>query len=126
MDFDPRDCDSRDEERFGPDRDRGSRRDSDYHDRDEDDLRLLGIRVRDRGDDDTRELGRGPGDDSRQANADEHSPDPREDARWPDRDRETRERDIDPRDVFTRDVDLPRGLEREIVRDALAVGTGTP
>jgi hypothetical protein len=28
-----------------------------------------------------------------------------------------RERDLDPREVFTRDLHLPRGLEREIVRD---------
>jgi len=39
-----------------------------------------------------------------------------------DRDRGTRGRDddrgsIDPRDVFTRDLDLPRGPERELVRD---------
>ena len=36
----------------------------------------------------------------------------RDDERWPDR-----ERGHDPRDVFTRDLDLPRGREREIVRD---------
>jgi len=35
----------------------------------------------------------------------------------PDRDRDARERDVDPRDVFTRDVNLPSGLDREIVRD---------
>ena len=31
------------------------------------------------------------------------------------RDRDARQRDHDPRDVFVRDLDLPRGLEREIV-----------
>lgn len=35
-----------------------------------------------------------------------------EDWREPDRDR-----DHDPRDVFVHDLDLPRGLEREIVLD---------
>jgi hypothetical protein len=34
-----------------------------------------------------------------------------------DRDRETRERDRDPRDVFLEGLELPRGLEREIVMD---------
>jgi hypothetical protein len=85
VDFDPRDYDSRDEERFNAD-DRG----------------------RDR-DDDARDLGRGPGD-SRQSNHDGH--DSRDDARWPER-----ERSYDPREVFIRDLNLPRGLEREIVRD---------
>lgn len=64
---------------------------------------------------DARELGRGPGD-SRQSN-NEHGHDPRDDARWLDRDREPRDRTFDPREPFTRDLDLPRGLEREIVRD---------
>ena len=36
--------------------------------------------------------------------------DPRDEERWPDRDR-------DPRDAFTRDLNLSRGREREIVRD---------
>ncbi|MEQ1910019.1 MAG: hypothetical protein ABMA15_14415 [Vicinamibacterales bacterium] len=40
----------------------------------------------------------------------------REEARWDERDRDDRERSFDPRDVFTRDMNLPRGLEREIVR----------
>jgi hypothetical protein len=34
-----------------------------------------------------------------------------------DRDRDARERDLDPRDVFAEGLDLPRGLEREIVLD---------
>jgi hypothetical protein len=34
-----------------------------------------------------------------------------------DRDRDTRERDHDPRDVFLEGLELPRGLEREIVMD---------
>ncbi len=47
-----------------------------------------------------------------------------DDARWGDdpRDRDTDARDrdrepVDPRDVFSHDLDLPQGLEREIVRD---------
>ena len=47
-----------------------------------------------------------------------------DDARWGDdprdRDDDQRDRDrdpVDPRDVFSHDVDLPQGLEREIVRD---------
>src|SRR5882762_5111226 len=113
MDFDPRDCDSRDEERFNPG---GGKRDShDDLDRD-DDVRLPETRSRDRDDDDARKLGRGPGD-SRQSNADEQGRDPRDDARWPERDRDPRERTSDPRELFTRDLKLPRGLERELVRD---------
>jgi hypothetical protein len=34
-----------------------------------------------------------------------------------DRDRDTRERDHDPRDVFLEGLELPRGLEREIAMD---------
>jgi len=115
MDFDPRDYDSRDDERFGLDRERGNRNGSNDYDRD-DNWRQPEIRSRDR-DDDARELGRGPANDSRQSNTDEHSRDSRDDARWPERDRDGRERDVDPRDLFTRDVNLPRGLVREIVRD---------
>src|SRR5262249_3825414 len=44
-----------------------------------------------------------------------------DDSRWSERERDGRDRDgreraLDPRDVFTRGLDLPRGLEREIVR----------
>jgi hypothetical protein len=60
-------------------------------------------------DDDGRDLGRGPGD-SRDSN--HASRRLRDDERWPER-----ERSYDPREVFTRDLNLPRGLEREIVRD---------
>lgn len=90
---------------------RGGDGHSSDRDRD-DDLRLPDIRVRDR-DDHARELGRGPGD----SGAAEHGRHPREDTRWPERERDGRERDFDPRDVVTRDINLPRGLEREIVRD---------
>src|SRR5258708_1242356 len=98
MDFDPRDCDTREEERLHS-------RENSSHDLD-DDLRLPDLRGRDR-DDDARELGRGPGD-ARQSN---HASS-RDDARWPER-----ERVADPREAFTRDLNLPRGHEREIVRD---------
>src|SRR6266852_32711 len=103
MDFDPRDYDSRDDDRFAFDRGRGGSGNS-YDDLDRED--------------DARDLGRGPGDESRQSNTDEHGRDPREDARWPERDREPRDRGTDPRDVFTRDLNLPRRHERQIVHDA--------
>src|SRR5688572_3969865 len=41
----------------------------------------------------------------------------RDESRWPDRDREPHDRAFDSREPFTRDLDLPRGLEREVVRD---------
>jgi hypothetical protein len=65
---------------------------------------------RDRDDDDAGpHIGRGPG-----SHTDKSEPDSRDrdDERRPDR-----ERGHDPRDVFTRNLDLPRGNEREIVRD---------
>ena len=86
MDFDPRDYD--------------------------DDLRLPDVQVPDH-DDDTRDLGRGSGDDARQSKDDDHSSDPRDDSRWPDRD--TPDREVDPREVFTRGLTLPREPEREII-----------
>jgi hypothetical protein len=117
MDFDPRDYDSRDDDRFAFDRGRGGSGNS-YDDLDRDDgLKLPDSHSRDR-DDDARDLGRCPGDDSRPSNRDEHGRDPREDARWPERDRERRDRDVDPRNVFTRDLNLPRRHERQIVHDA--------
>ena len=67
--------------------------------------------------DDARQLGRGP---SSERNDDHHDTDPRnrDDERWPERDRDARDRAADPRDVFMRDLHLPRGREREIVHDA--------
>ena len=97
------------------DRERGSRGGSD-DDRDWDDWRQPEIASRER-DDDARELGRGPGDDSRQSSSERDGDDAREDARWPERERDDRTRDTDPREVFTRHLNLPRGLERELVRD---------
>ncbi len=126
MDFDPRDFDDpRDEAR----KDRKRSRDDDTqpahaprgagsHDRERDDDQALGEgRSRGRGnEEDSRQLSRGGGGSDRQS-SDEHPSDPREDARWPERDREAPERPRDRHDVFTRHVDLPRGLEREHVRD---------
>lgn len=125
MDFDPRDFDdpredarkertrSRDEddEPSGPPRDVRP-----YElERDEDPVRNDGT-SRDRDRDDARSLGRGGGGGDRQS-ADEPSQDARDEARWPERDREALDRARDPREVFTRHVDLPRGPERQRVRD---------
>ena len=101
FDFDPRDHDSRDDERLGLDRHRSGR---DNIDAAEVTPNGRQTDLRDR-DDDARELGRGPGDSRPSVQGS------RDDARWPER-----ERSYDPRDVFTRDLGLPRGLEREIVR----------
>jgi hypothetical protein len=112
MDFDPRDYDSRDDDRFNTHRSKGSAHDP--PDR-EDDLRLPDGDCRDR-DDDARTLGRGPGD-SRESTAGESDRAPRDNARWLERGRDPRDHTFYQRDVFTRDLNLPRGLEREIVRD---------
>ena len=111
FDFDPRDLDSRDDERHGTNR--GSRGGSGERNR-EDDPSQPEIRPRQREDDHARTLGRGPGSDRQ--HADEHGRDRRDDARCPERERDGRG-PYDPRDAFTRNVDLPRGREREIVRD---------
>jgi len=105
MDFDPRDYDSRDDDQFalGQNRGRGASHDDFDHD---DDLRLPEARGRDR-DDTSRDLGRGPAESKKSTSGGQ---DPRDEARWPERDR-------DPRGAFTRDLNLPRGHEREIVRD---------
>jgi hypothetical protein len=69
-------------------------------------------------DDDARTVGRGPGENARGAKGDEHVRDRQHDrlrdAHWLERDRDSRH--VDPRDVFMKDLNLPRGLEREIVR----------
>lgn len=41
--------------------------------------------------------------------------DSRDDARSPDRDHELRDREFDPSDAFTRDLNLPRSHERHLV-----------
>jgi hypothetical protein len=108
FDFDPRDNDSRDDERHPNLPSRGSRGDSGDRDRD-DDSSHHGTRARDRGDDDARTLGRGPGNERHAS--DEHRRDRDHDPRWADRDRDGRERDRDARDAFTQHVRLPRGPE---------------
>jgi hypothetical protein len=77
----------------------------------DDDPRDREARRRDH-DDGVPRLGRGP---SARAENSEADPRNRDDERWPERDRDPRDRD--PRDVFMRDLDLPRGREREIVHD---------
>lgn len=91
---DPRDCDPRD-------------RDDGIRDREEDWL----------------VLGRGPGT-SAAVHDDEpdRNPRDRDDHGLDERDRDVRDRDddrgsLDPRDAFTRGLDLPRGRERELVHD---------
>ncbi len=87
---------------------------NDTRDRRDDDFRH-------RDDEDARQMGRGPGSDGAR---DEHAGDePRrrdDDSRAFERDRASRDRNdgLDPRDVFMRDLDLPRGLDREIVHNA--------
>jgi hypothetical protein len=94
MDFNPRHFDSRDDDRLaGPDA---------YDDQHRDD--------------EARSLGRGPSA-SRASDDDERGSDARDDARWTDRERDPREQTITPREPFTRDLDLPRGPDRELVHD---------
>jgi len=114
FDFDPRDCDSRDDERHSHEPSRGGRSGSGGRDR-ENDWSQPGTRTRDRDSDDARSLGRGPGNDRQ--GSDGHGRDRDHDPRWAERERDVRERDHEIRDAFTRHVHLPRGLERELVRD---------
>lgn len=120
LDLDPRDYDSRDEERHSHTPSRGGRSTGVDDDRDHD-LRQPDARTRDRDDEAARSLGRGPGNDR-------HGSDPNpgsrhHDPRSADRDRDSRERDRDARDTFSRQVHLPRGPERELVRDRERVYT---
>ncbi len=115
MDFDPRDSDSRDEDCVAPTRDRGDRGGFDRDNERDDEGRPPTARERDR-DHEAPSLGRGPGD-SRESPDGERSSDTRDDLRWPERERDDRTHDTDPRDVFTRHLVLPRGPERERVWD---------
>jgi hypothetical protein len=85
MDFDPRDSDSSDDERLSP---------RDFY------------KTRHR-EVDARSMGRGPGNSRDSDNDDRY--DSRDRARWPDRERDSRERSLNAREPFTRDLDLPRG-----------------
>jgi len=108
MDFDPRD--------YSDARDPRDSRDRDDRDRDHDDDALSpgcgpsSSRVEEHHDQ------RDRGDDRHEARERADHRD-RDDARWPDRDRDPRDRDRDSRYVFTRGLNLPRGHDREIVRD---------
>jgi hypothetical protein len=79
------------------------------------DFRRPEVPSRSRDDDDARSLGRGPG--SERQTPDEHRRNRDQDRSWRERDHDDRERDRESRDTFTRDLELPRGLERERVRD---------
>jgi DNA-binding MarR family transcriptional regulator len=69
---------------------------------------------RDRDDDRGPHLGRGPSSHEEKAEPDLRG---RNHERWPARDRDSRDRQVDRRDVFMRGLNLPRGREREIVHD---------
>ena len=96
MDFDPRDFDSRDDERHSDARSRGGQRGSSNHDRD-DNQSQPETRPRDRHDD-ARSLERGPGN-NRQESDQERNRDG--DPPWGDRDRDARERDREGPDAFS-------------------------
>jgi hypothetical protein len=115
FDFDPRDYDSCDHERYGNTSDRGSAG-SDDRDRD-DNSRQPEIQSRER-QDSARTLGRGPGSDRQ--NADKQTRNPQDDARSPERERDGRERAFDPRDVFTRHLHLPAAWSA----NSFAIATG--
>ena len=76
---------------------------------------------RDHRDDDGRTLGRGPGSNSgRDDHAEDNLGNRHDDSRGLERGRDSRDRDegLDPREVFSRGLELPRGPDREIVHDA--------
>jgi hypothetical protein len=107
MDFDPRDFDSRDDERHTntPSRERNS--DSDQHHRE--------ARTRDSSRDDARSLGRGPASNQKASGRNQAQRD--QGSRSRERVLDTRDRDREPRDTFNRHLWLPSGPDREIVRD---------
>lgn len=74
---------------------------------------------RDCDDEDTLTLGRGPGSSAQDDHSEDDARNRDDDSRGLERDRDSRDREegLDPRDVFMRDLDLPRGLDREIVHD---------
>jgi hypothetical protein len=112
IDFDPRDHDLRAGERLDIERCRSGRGTSNGHDRD-DDWSQPEWHVRGH-DDHVRDLGRGSGSTNRNDDSSDGRRNP-EDVRWAERDREAR--GLDPRHVFMRDLNLPRGRERDIVYD---------
>jgi hypothetical protein len=116
MDFDPRDYDdARDrDERDQIEPRSGHRGSLSTHDLDYD-RRQPDVRQHDRDADDARTLGRAPGND--QQSSDHARRDRHDDARWAERDRDARDRDRNADEPFSRHLDLPRGLERELGRD---------
>jgi hypothetical protein len=112
MDFDPRDYDSRPDDRLETGRGRSGRDGHDVPNHD-DDWRQPETRVRE-ADDHARDLGRGPGSNNGDDGSNEGG-NHREHGRWPER--EPADRGLDPRDAFMRHADLPRGPERQIVYD---------
>ena len=103
MDFDPRDYDSRDDDRHPNEPSTGRRSGSDDRER-EDDWSQPGTRTRDREDDGAPTLGRGPG--NERQGSDEHGREGGHDPRWVYRDRDGQDRDREARDTFTRHVRL--------------------
>jgi hypothetical protein len=100
MDFDPRDFDTGDDDRIAPDREPDP----------------VDTEHRTRDDNDAPSLGRGPGDSRPSQNAEETRA--RSDrTHSPTRDQEPPSRTFDAREPFSRDLNLPRGLDRELVRD---------
>ena len=119
MDFDPRDFDSRDDDVRDRDREEewrepGQRRDlGDGGDHRFEDDRHDPREERDRGhEQNALQLGRGPSSRDDQSESDLRD---RHHDRWPERDRDTRQ--FDPREVFQRDLKLPRRPDRELVYD---------
>jgi hypothetical protein len=114
MDFDPRDHDSRDEERCAPDGSRAGNSDRDEYHRDAD-PRQPAVASRDRDDGDPREPGRGPGD-SRESQSDERSRDACDDARWLERERDERTRDTEANGHDTTRAKTGARVDREKLR----------
>jgi hypothetical protein len=113
MDFDPRDHDARERDHVtdGHDVERDHERHASAHTAgQEDDWSHLKTPVRDH-DDRAPSPGRRPGTSSR---GDDDGGRERDDLPWPDRDREAREFDL--HEPFTRDLNLPSGPDRELVR----------
>ena len=105
MDFDPRDFDSRDDQRHrNPPSGRGRSSDSDSP-RD--------TRTRDHSRDQGPSLSRGPGSNPHVSSHRRREREPEPDSRK--RDLDPRDRDREPSDTFTRHLWLPSGAEREIV-----------
>jgi hypothetical protein len=113
FDRDPRDNDLRNDERHGGEPIRARRGGSDRGHGDGN-WSQPEIHARGRDDADIRTLGRGPGSDRQGSQTEDHGHGRHDHARWLEQDRE---RDWDPRNTFARHVHLPRGPERQIVRN---------